>query len=157
MSIRPWVGIQHLPDSDLSPDKPELPADLKNMTVMAASVLHLDTLVQEIQAELSALRRLTLAQTEVLKAFSDLYLELTDESGQRKFLSKSVMRAEREAQRLRLPLWYWRPEPELELKVQIFRRARFLMLASAILNHDNRLHKILTKAQGSVLILHDGK
>ena len=127
MSIRPSVGIQHLPDSDLSPDKPELPTDLKSMTVMAASVLHLDTLVQEIQAERLALRRLALAETEVLKAFSDLYLELTDESQRRQFLARTVKRAEREAQRLRLPLWFWRPEPEEKLKVQIYNRVHFLI------------------------------
>lgn len=100
---------------------------LHGTVVMAASVLHLDTLVQEIQAELSALRRLTLAQTEVLKAFSDLYLELTGESEHRKFLDRSIRKAEREAQRLRLPLWFWRPEPDLELKKQVYRRADFLL------------------------------
>ena len=113
--------------SDHLADKPELPADLKSMTVMAASVLHLDALVGEIQAERQALRRLTSALTEVLKAFSDLYQELTDESGQRKFLDRSIRKAEREAQRLRLPLWFWRPEHGLELRRQIFRRARFLL------------------------------
>lgn len=116
--------------------KPEIPEELRTMTVMAASVLHLDTLVTEIQAERSALRRLTLAQTEILKAFSDLYLELTDESERRKFLARTVMRAEREAARLRLPLWFWRPEPELELKVQLYRRARLLLHEQRVILDD---------------------
>lgn len=108
-------------------DGKSLPSDLHQMTVMAVSVLQLEELLTEIQAERSAMQRLVLAYTQVLKAFSDLYLELCGKTEERRFLERSMRRAEREAARLRLPLWFWRPEPGLELKAQLYRRAKYLI------------------------------
>lgn len=121
-----YLDTLNIPQAQ-SDDKPELPTDLKGMTVLAASVLHLQELICELEDKLMGMHHLISAQTKILKAFGDLYEELTDESERRKFLSKAVLKAEREAARLRLPLWFWRPESELDLKIQVYRRAEFLI------------------------------
>lgn len=97
------------------------------MTVLAASVLQLEEILTEIQAERAALQRLVLTHTEILKAFSDLYLELCGKNEERRFLDKSIHRAEREAARLRLPLWFWKVDREQGIHHQIWARAKFLV------------------------------
>ena len=101
--------------------------DLHGCVVMTCSVLELQELVSELRDQRDAQANLINSQLEVLKAFSDLYLELTDESEQRQFLSKAILKAEREAARLRLPTWFWRPEKDKPLKDLLFWRARFLI------------------------------
>ena len=63
-------------------DGKSLPSDLHQMTVMAVSVLQLEELLTEIQAERSAMQRLVLAHTQVLKAFLDLYIYLARLKGE---------------------------------------------------------------------------
>lgn len=64
---------------------------------------------------------------QIIKAFSDLYLELTDKTADRQFLEGVALRAEREAARTRLPLWFWRPEIGVDLKEQLRRRVEYLI------------------------------
>ncbi|MGD9506392.1 MAG: hypothetical protein AB7W37_15900 [Syntrophobacteraceae bacterium] len=102
-------------------------AGLEPAVVCADSLLTIRELVEQLAGQLQAQQRIIDAQFQALKAFADLYTELTDETAHRAFLTKQIKRYEREAARLRLPLWFWRPEPRLELKKQLFRRAAFLL------------------------------
>jgi len=117
------------PGADRDGLKENLERDKLNMSqkACAGKSFPFEELLTEIQAERSAMQRLVLAHTQVLKAFSDLYLELCGKTEERRFLERSMRRAEREAARLRLPLWFWRPEPGLELKAQLYRRAKYLI------------------------------
>jgi uncharacterized protein YwgA len=63
---------------------------------------------------------------EIHKAFSDLYLELTDHDEKRKWIEKTIKKAEREAARLKLDLWFWRPEKDLDFQDQLKKRAVYL-------------------------------
>jgi len=103
---------------------------------MLLNVHELEELIEQQRSNNQAQARLLQAQIEVLKAYSDLFTEMIDEVQRRKWLQKSILRAEREAARLRLPLWFWRPEEGLELKVQLYRRARFLILQHKTSDHD---------------------
>lgn len=100
--------------------------ELHELTGAVLAGLDLPAVVQELKAEVQSLRNLVDVQIQILKAFGDLYLELTDKTAERRFVEHSILRAEREAARTRVPLWFWRPEPELTLKEQLVRRARFL-------------------------------
>lgn len=104
-----------------------LPKDLRTAAVMQLSIFDLQEIAQELQHEVALMRQINQANIQVLKAFSDLYLELTEKTVERSFIEKTIKRVEREAARTRLPLWFWRPEPELDIKKQLARRARFLI------------------------------
>ena len=64
---------------------------------------------------------------QIIKGFSDLYLELTDKTADRQFLERIALRAEREAARTRLPLWFWRPEIGVDFREQMKRRVEYLV------------------------------
>ena len=101
--------------------------DLPGAVVMASCVTQLQIAVEEFKSTLSATSRLIDEQFEVLKAFGDLYLELTDESAKRRWLDDRIKRAEREAARLRLPIWFWRPEKDAKLHHRLAHRARWMI------------------------------
>lgn len=105
--------------------------DLHPAIVMADSVEELRDLVAEMreerQREREEFRRFMDAGWHVLKTFGDIAMEVLDESSHREFMAREIRKAERESTRLRLPLWFWRPEDGLELKVQLYRRAAFLL------------------------------
>ena len=100
--------------------------ELHELTGAVLAAMDLPEVVKEMRAEVQSLRNLVDVQIEILKGFSDLYLELTDKAARWKFLERSILKAERTAARDRIPVWFWRPEPELTLKEQLVRRARWL-------------------------------
>ena len=104
---------------------------LDGAAVLACSLIELEELLSQFRDVQRVYGQLITAQLQVLKAFGDLYMELTDRSADRQFLQKSLLRAEREAARLRLPAWFWRIEKEAELEPQLKHRAT-VMLESSI-------------------------
>lgn len=105
----------------------KLDGDVRTAAVMQCSVFDLEEAVDNLQRGLGLMRGLNQCSLQILKAFGDLYLELTEKSVERRFIEKTIRRVEREAARTRLPLWFWRPEPELDVEAQLARRARFLI------------------------------
>jgi hypothetical protein len=101
--------------------------DLTPATLCTCNRLEFQESVEDLKRMVSTQDKLIDCQFQILKAFSDLYLELTDRAEERKFIQKTLTRLEREAAVLRLPLWFWRPEPEIEFKRQLLRRARYLI------------------------------
>lgn len=83
--------------------------------------------IEDLQKIIASQNRIIDCQFQVLKAFSDLYLELTSKTAERQFIEKSILKAEREVARLRLPLWFWRPETENPFDSQLLKRARYLL------------------------------
>jgi hypothetical protein len=128
--ILPGPGIQGVPMRTIEDH------ELRGAVVLACSLLDLQDLVEELREERVAYTRLTDCHVQTLKAFNDLYLELTGESERRKFLAKAILRAEREAARVRLPTWFWRPEPGKSLDEMLVWRAKFLILRQGVLPDD---------------------
>lgn len=121
-----------LPDKQI-PQRPVTDNELHGCTVLACSLLQAQEIIEELKALQDQQRRLFDTQICILKAFGDLYAELTDESERRRFLSRAILRAEREAARTLLPLWFWRPEQGLTTESLLKRRARFLI-------HEHKAH-----------------
>ena len=96
-----------------------------------ADLLHLERMVtdatEELERTIRVLSIVTQSQVGILKAFGDLYLELTEETRRRKFLETTIRMAEREAARLKIPIWFWRPEKGLSTDQQVELRARWLL------------------------------
>lgn len=106
--------------------KPIQEKELIGAAVMASSILKFEVLVEELRDRIAVQDRINASMWQVLKAHADLFTELTDEVNRRKWLQKSILKAEREATRLRLPLWFWRSEPGLTLVEQVTKRAKLL-------------------------------
>lgn len=109
------------------PVRPIADDEIMVTSVMACSILELQGAVEELRSEVRTLSAITKNMLETLKAFSDLYLELTDETEHRRFLERVNKKIEREAARTHLPLWFWRWEEGQDFKRQLLRRARFLL------------------------------
>lgn len=101
--------------------------ELRGAVVLECSLGELHEEIKALRVERQIQRDLNLALVETLKAFGDLFQEWTDESERRKFLYRSVLKAERQAARLRLPTWFWRPEPDKSLDDMLSWRAKFLI------------------------------
>ncbi len=102
-------------------------ADLRPAIVLSHAIFHLEDLVERMEQLIEAQGAIIRGQAQVLKVYHDAAAEILDEQQHRRFVSLEVRKAEREAARTKLPLWFWRPEPELELKVQLYRRAVYLI------------------------------
>lgn len=101
--------------------------DLAGTVVMACSVGALEETVEEIRALLRCHRHIAGELFQILKAFSDLYLELTDKAAERKWLDARIKAAEREAARLRLPIWFWRRDPDAGVRHMLKARAAWMI------------------------------
>jgi hypothetical protein len=104
-----------------------LEGGLLTAAVMQCSVFDFQEAVEELNREVSLMRRINHSSLELLKAFSDLYLELSEKAAERECMERTLRRIEREAASTRLPLWFWRPEEGLGIKEQLLGRARFLI------------------------------
>lgn len=102
-------------------------SELHDIVVPVLAAMDLEQTVRDLRDEVQNIRRSNDCLIEILKAFSDLLLELTDKSAERKFLEHRIMQAEREAARNRLPLWFWRPEEGFSIQQMLKRRAAFLI------------------------------
>jgi hypothetical protein len=116
--------------------RPITDEELRGAVVMECSLLELREHIEDLRQERAGLTKLSETLIPILKGFVDLYEELAGKTVERSFLDRAIRKAEREAARLRLPLWFWRPEPGVELKVQLYRRARFLLFEMRALNDD---------------------
>ena len=96
-------------------------------TVLTVGLLQAEELVSDLQRLHDSLSALVHCQLEVLKAYGELHLELAGRTAERRFLAKQIVKAEREAARLKLPLFFWRPEPERTLASQLKWRAGYLI------------------------------
>jgi hypothetical protein len=112
---------------DESAVRPIADTELSGAVVLECSLGDLENTVEELRAELAVLGRIAHVMIETVKAYSDLFIELTDKTANRQFLAKWITRLERDEARLGLPIWFWRPETGLELKRQLYRRACFLL------------------------------
>lgn len=101
-------------------------SELHELTGAVLAGMDLPETIKELKAEVQSLRNLVDVQIQILKAFGDLYLELTDKTADRRFLERAILRAERMAARDRIPTWFWRAEEGLDLKAQLVRRAQYL-------------------------------
>lgn len=104
----------------------EIPEDLKPILAEIRGNLRHQDLNEELYRSLRILNKQIGAMSHIIKAFSDLYLEMTEEDERRKWLERIVVKAEREAARLKLDLWFWRPEEGTTLKQQLKRRVNHL-------------------------------
>jgi hypothetical protein len=84
---------------------------------MASCVTQLQLAVEEVKDLVDQANRLLDEQVQILKVYADLYMELTDKTAERSWISERIDRAERERARLRLPIWFWRP-PDHGKKLQ---------------------------------------
>lgn len=101
--------------------------ELTGAVVMECSLGELANEIEALRRERQIQKQLNVCLLETLKAFSELYLEFTEESERRQHLYKSLLKAEREAARLRLPTWFWRPEPDKSLEEMLLWRAKYLV------------------------------
>jgi hypothetical protein len=101
--------------------------DLKLAAVAQITIMDAQNLVDELERLRMAYAKQLGALSLILKAFGDLYSELTDKTSDRKWLSNQIIKAEREADRQRIPAWFWRLDQELPLNDQLYRRARWLL------------------------------
>lgn len=104
-------------------------ADLHGTVVMQSSLMDAEQLVDELERLRLAYAKQIGVLSLILKGFSDLFTELTEENERRKWLSRQIAKAEREAARLRLPTWFWRIDAEQNVQAQLQHRARFLQEA----------------------------
>jgi hypothetical protein len=112
--------VKRLPTFPLS-DNQILGAAIAQLTVM-----DMQELVEEFKRHLRASARQIGVFSLALKAFSDLFLEVTEHHEHRKWLARHMLRVEREAARLRLPSWVWRIDSGGNVPEQLAHRARFL-------------------------------
>lgn len=87
----------------------------------------MEELVERLEDDLLIQQRQIKTQFEILKAFSDLYVEMTEETDKRKWLQRIIAKHEREAARIKLDLWFWRPEQSLPIEQQLSKRANYLL------------------------------
>jgi hypothetical protein len=102
-------------------------SDLKFAAVAQITIMDAQNLVDELEHLRMAYAKQLGALSLILKAFGDLYLELTDKTTERKWLSIQITKAEKEAARQRMPSWFWRIDKELPVDDQLYRRARWLV------------------------------
>jgi hypothetical protein len=102
-------------------------ADLKLAAIAQITIMDAQNLVDELERLRCAYAKQIGALSLILKAFSDLYLELTDKKTERQWLNKQIWRAEKEANMQRIPAWFWRIDRELPLDDQLYRRAKWLL------------------------------
>ncbi len=100
--------------------------DLKMAAIAQVTIMDAQNLVDELERLRLAYSKQLGALSLTLKAFSDLYLELTDKTSRRKWLARQIERAEKAAAAQCLPSWFWRLDKDLPIDDQIYRRARFL-------------------------------
>ena len=103
------------------------PEDLRMAAVAQVTIMDARALLDELESIRLAYSKQLDALVLILKGFSDLFLELTDKTHRRKWLSKQIEKAEREANRQRIPAWFWRIDRELPVDDQLYRRARWLV------------------------------
>lgn len=101
--------------------------DLKLAAIAQVTVMDAQVLVDELERLRMAYAKQLGALSLIIKAFNDLYLELTDKTSERKWLSKQIEKAELEANRMCMPSWFWRVDRELPVEDQLYRRARWLL------------------------------
>lgn len=100
--------------------------DVKLTAALHIAVDDLQHTVDELQDKVQAFGLVADGMISALKAFSDLYLELTEKTSERRFLEKAILRAEREVARTKLPVWFWRHDKNREIKYQIHDRVKHL-------------------------------
>lgn len=101
--------------------------DLKLAAIAQVTVMDAQVLVDELSRLRQAYAKQLGSLSLIIKAFNDLFLEVTDKNQERKWLSKQIERAEREANRMCMPSWFWRIDRELPVDDQLYRRARWLI------------------------------
>jgi hypothetical protein len=101
--------------------------DLKMAAIAQVTIMDAQNLVDELERIRMAYAKQLGALSLILKAFGDLYCELTDKTADRKWLSNQINQAEREANRLQIPAWFWRIDKELPLDDQLYRRSKWLL------------------------------
>lgn len=119
-SVRSQQGLEGLSAMKIVPIKQE---DLPGTVVMATCVNELQLSLDEFKAALDGINRLIDEQIQILKAFADLYIELTNETANRAWIRDRIEKAERERSRLRVPIWFWRPEEGKRLQAALMMRA----------------------------------
>jgi hypothetical protein len=102
-------------------------SELHEAVVSVLAAMDLEQTVKDLRDEVANLGRVIDCQLQTLKAFSDLFLELTDKTADRHFLDRCILKAERQATRTRLPLWFWRKEEGLTPEQMLKRRTEYLL------------------------------
>lgn len=100
--------------------------DINTTSLMMVTVQDLQRAIEELQGQVQAIGMVAEAMTCSLKAFSDLYIELTSKAHERRFVEKAVLRAERLVARTKLPIWFWRNDPEVSIDTQLKTRIEYL-------------------------------
>jgi hypothetical protein len=103
-------------------------SDLRGCVAPTFVMLRMEELVERFESLLRVQAEQGRIFFEIHKAYSDLYLELTDHEEKRKWIDKTIKKAEREAARLKLDLWFWRPEKGLGFHDQLKKRAAHLKM-----------------------------
>lgn len=101
--------------------------DLKIAAVAQITIMDAQNLVDELERLRMAYAKQISVLSIILKGFSDLFCEVTDHQSSRRWLSKQIERAEREANRQRIPAWFWRIDIEQSIHHQLTHRAKWLL------------------------------
>lgn len=101
--------------------------DLKLASVAHVTIMDAQNLVDDLDRLRLAYAKQLGVMSLILKGFSDLFTEVTDHQQHRRWLSKQIDRAEREAARQRIPAWFWRIDLEQSLHHQMSHRAKWLL------------------------------
>ncbi len=118
------VIVKQLPEKIKTFPIPD--SHLNGAAVLACSLIDAAELVDDLQHLKAAYAKQIGALSLVLKAFCDLFLEITDHQSHRQWLAKQINLAEREAARMRLPSWVWRIDQAGDIRAQLSHRAAFL-------------------------------
>ena len=100
-----------------------IPEDLKPVLADIRANLKHDDLNDELSRSIHILNKQIGAIAQIIKGFSDLYVEMTDQTERRRWLERIVKKTERDAARTKLDLWFWRPEESLSVEKQVRKRA----------------------------------
>jgi hypothetical protein len=100
--------------------------DLHGAAVLQISLMDAQGLIDELEGLRNAYAKQLGTLSLILKAFADLFSELTDETSHRKWLSTQMLRAERETVRLRIPAWFWRLDSDSDVSMQLKQRAAWM-------------------------------
>ena len=101
--------------------------DLKLAAVAQITIMDAQNLVDELEGLRMATARQLESLCMIVKAFGDLYTELTEKTADRKWFAKQILKAERESNRQQIPSWFWRLSKEISLDAQMMTRARWLI------------------------------
>lgn len=112
---------------------PILDNDLHGATVLECSLGELQAIVEELKRFWAAA---SCHQLEIMKAFSDLFLELTGETEKRAWLGRRLLVLQRQVAREQLPTYFWRPEADRPLVDMLKWRATFLLHRRRVLLDD---------------------